>query len=297
MSRDSSTFKDSYNRALDIVRSIGRGGMLPTETDLATQLEVSRTTVRGVLNRLDQVGIIDWSGRQKAVLRGVRKADYFSDDETATVTERVSSQFMAHILKSELKPGATLTESDLVRQFNVGSTAVREFLIRFSRFGLIEKERNRRWVLRGFTREFAEELFEVRELFETRAYEVWLAAGISPADRDVLTRLRSHHQDVQANIERDYLRFPALDEQFHRVWIEAHGNTFVLDFFELISLVFHYHYRWNRSGEMDRNRQAIVEHLAIIDAVLADDVKAARLRFREHLDQARETMIASALWA
>ena len=41
--------------------------------------------------------------------------------------------------------------------------------IRFSRFGLIEKRPNSHWVLKGFTRDFALELTEVREMFELRS--------------------------------------------------------------------------------------------------------------------------------
>ncbi|WP_299507349.1 hypothetical protein [uncultured Roseobacter sp.] len=41
----------------------------------------------------------------------------------------------------------------------MSSTVPREFLIRFSRFGLIEKTANHHWVLNGFTRESAEAAF------------------------------------------------------------------------------------------------------------------------------------------
>lgn len=41
MSRDSSTFKEGYNQALDLVRDIGVSGTLPTESALSETLCVS----------------------------------------------------------------------------------------------------------------------------------------------------------------------------------------------------------------------------------------------------------------
>ena len=296
MSRDSSTFKISYNRALDLINEIGPTGDLPTETSLSGSLDVSRTTVRSILGRLDRARIIDWSGRNKRVLRLARQNEYFSEAETASAGEKLSSQFMEYILKGELAPGTALHETELMKQFNVSSTVIREYLIRFSRFGLIEKERNRHWVLRGFTREFAEELFEVRELFERRAFTSFLKLPSDSKAHQTVVAMRSDHEAILAGIDDDFLLFPRLDERLHRVWINGYRNRFFHDFFELISLVFHYHYRWNRGDEKERNEAAILQHLEIIDAIEAGQPADAERAFSEHLFHARGTMIASALW-
>lgn len=296
MSRDSSTFKEGYNRVLDLTEGLGINGKLPTESAMSRQLSVSRTTVRGILNALDEAGIIAWSGRSKIVLRLPNSAEYFSESETATAGEKLSSSFMEYILTGDLVPGATLHESELMKQFNVSSTVLREFLIRFARFGLIEKERNRHWVLRGFTRNFAEELFEVREVFERRALRQFLSLGRHSAEHRAVVALRARHEEILENIDRDYLLFPRLDEALHRVWIDAHGNRFMLDFFELISLVFHYHYRWSRSDEKERNYDALHEHLEFIDAIDKGDLEMAEAVFSRHLEKAKSTMIASAHW-
>ncbi|WP_299955688.1 GntR family transcriptional regulator [uncultured Roseobacter sp.] len=294
MSRSSSTFKEGYNRALDIIGSVGPNADLPTEVTLSQELDVSRTTVRGILTGLQNAGIIEWSGRSKRVLRRPKKAEYFPASETESVTEKLSSLFMEYIFASELTPGATLRETDLAKEFGVSSTVIREFLIRFSRFGLIEKTPNRHWVLNGFTRAFAEELFAVREMFEMRCFEEFLAGG---ADRHLETiKLRAEHEAIAENIADDYLLFPRLDEKFHRVWIDSFGNRFVQDFFELISLVFHYHYRWNKRDELERNHYAIVQHLEIISALESSDADRAMLAFQAHIDHARETLLASAVW-
>ena len=67
---------------------------------------------------------------------------------------------------------STWTISELAREFDVSTIAIRDYLNRFTRFGLVEKRTNSGWVIRGFTKEFALELFEVRELFELRSARV-----------------------------------------------------------------------------------------------------------------------------
>lgn len=296
MSRDSSTFKENYNRALDLIGEVGVEGELPTEVELCKKWDVSRTTVRSILGGLDTARVIEWSGRRKKVLRLASESEYFPAAETSSAGDRLTSLFMEHIFTGDLIPGTALHESELMKLFGVSSTVVREFLIRFSRFGLIEKERNRHWVLRGFTRSFADELIEVREMFERRAFRQFLEESPGCGSFDALISLRSAHVGIIENIETDYVLFPRLDERFHRVWIDNLNNRFVLDFFELISLVFHYHYRWNRSDEKERNHIALMQHLRIIDAVEQGQVDTAEAVFSEHLEHARDTLNASVSW-
>ncbi|WP_425661775.1 GntR family transcriptional regulator [Roseobacter sp. EG26] len=296
MSRDKSTYKETFNRALDLIAKNGVGATLPTESELSQRWGTSRTTVRAVLTQLNTAGVISWLGRKKVVLREPLKRDFFPAEETTSTSERVQSKFMEYVLGGNLKPGTLVRESDLVRAFGASTSVVRELLIRFSRFGLIEKKPNRAWVLRGFTREFAAELFDVREMFERRAFEGFLKAGSQSAGHQALRALEPEHRRIMAHIDTAYRDFPRLDEQFHRVWVDQLGNRFADDFFGLVSVVFHYHYRWNKKGERERNYYAAQQHLAVIEAVAKENFSEAQLRFDEHLEHARSTLMKSVQW-
>jgi len=295
VSRSNSVYKEAYNRCLAHITGLGKGAQLPPEAELAEILHSSRTTVRAVLEHLSTSGIIDWDGRRKLILRRPLKGDYFPDEETKSASERIETQFMEYILGGDLKPGAILRESELAREFGVSSSAIREYLIRFSRFGLIRKEPNRHWVLHGFTRDFASDLFDVREMYEMRAFDSFVA-GMDSARRTDLAGLLSVHQSVADNIDADYLKFPRLDERFHRMLIDDLNNRFVDDFYELISLIFHFHYRWKKDHEKQRNLDASREHMAVIRALLDGDAGAAREAFRVHLQSARRTLMDSVIW-
>lgn len=296
MSRTNSVYKDTYNSCLDLVKEMGPEALLPPETTLAKKWSISRTTVRAVLEHLDEEQIISWQGRKKRILRKPRKSDYFALEETKSAGKRVETAFMEYVLGGDLAPGTILREAELVREFGISTSAVREFLIRFSRFGLIEKKPNRHWVLNGFTKDFASELFDVREMFELRAFQSYCAAERKESEKRTLSLLAQEHLDILENIDRDYLKFPNLDEKFHRTFRRALSNRFVDDFYELVSLIFHFHYRWKKADERERNEVAAQEHLDVIQALLADNKQAAQDAIRLHLESARRTLMDSVAW-
>ncbi|GAA6208211.1 GntR family transcriptional regulator [Cognatishimia sp. WU-CL00825] len=296
MSRNNSMYKEAFNRSLDYISMLGVKAKLPAEVELSENWGISRTTVRAVLHHLDETDVIRWSGRSKIILRKPKKADYFAQAETISSSAKVETRFMEYILGGDLKPGAILRESELVREFDVSTSVVREFLIRFSRFGLIEKEPNRHWVLRGFTRNFAIELFDVREMFEFRAFRHLLTLDPSHDTRARLVGLETAHRAIIADIDGQYLNFPRLDEQFHHIMINELDNRFIVDFFELVSVIFHYHYRWNKKDEPERNLHAAHQHLDIIAAIQAGDNDQALTAFQTHLNDARATLLNSVIW-
>ncbi|PRY22488.1 GntR family transcriptional regulator [Aliiruegeria haliotis] len=296
MSRDNVIYKEAYNRSLDRIAEFGAGECQPSEARIASLLGITRTTVRAVLEHLQEVGILQWEGRRKAILRLSAPQDYYPADETVSRSEQVETVFMEHVLGGDLAPGTILRESELARDFGLSLSAVREFLIRFSRIGLIEKEPNRHWVLRGFTRSFAMEVFEVRETWEKLAFDRFLAAGPDPEMQKALLAMRPELEAIRTDIDRRYLEFPGQDEAFHRLNFEYLNNRFVYDFFPVVLMIFHYHYRWNKSDEKERNLAAIEVHLAVIEALAEGDTAAARRAFHSHLDQARRTLLQSVRW-
>ncbi|PKR49082.1 GntR family transcriptional regulator [Thalassospira marina] len=296
MAKTNRTYKETYNACLDYIVSLGEGACLPPEKEMAGKWSISRSTVRAVLDHLSEEKIIHWKGREKTVLRLPSKADYFQASETRPTADLIEPAFMQYIVGGDLAPGTVLRESELAKSFGVSASSVREYLIRFSRFGLIEKKPNRYWVLNGFTREFAMELFDVREMFELRAFDAFAKLPSDHADWGKLAALADEHRYLQEDMDSRYMLFPRLDDRFHRLIIAAFHNRFADDFYDLVALIFHYHYRWNKTGEKDRNADAVVEHLSVIIALQEGDIDGARKHFQDHLQTARRTLLASVAW-
>ena len=290
MAKQNTVFKDAFNRC---VKLLEQTATLPSEPELGATLGVSRTTVRSILSRLEEVGLLAWEKRRKVVLRPPVAADYFPIEETDSLSEIIERTFMRRILAGGAQPGMQINELELAREIGIGTTSVREFLIRFSRFGLIEKRPNSHWVLKGFTREFALELTEVREMFELRSAAAFThLPGDHPAWAE-LDAIEAVHHHILDDIDNRYLEFSELDERFHLLVHKASRNRFVVDFYDVIAIVFHYHYQWNKTNARARNARALEEHLAYIAALRSRDAERIESACRQHLKSARETLLQS----
>jgi DNA-binding GntR family transcriptional regulator len=290
MVRQNTTFKDAFNRALHLLDADDLTG---SEPEIGRKLGVSRTTVRAVLDRMEERGLIAREGRIRTTLRKPEPSDRFGEDETDPLSAVIERTFMKRILEGDARAGTQVNELELAREIGVGTTSVREFLIRFSRFGLIEKRPNSHWVLKGFNRGFADELVEVRELFELRSA---LAFATLPDENPCwrkLDAIEAEHHALLAKIGTAFQSFSELDERFHRLIHTASSNRFIVDFYDVIAMIFHYHYQWNKQNERERNETAIYEHLAYIEALRTRDLRRIETACRAHLASARRTLLES----
>ncbi len=290
--RTKAVLKRCFNLLLNEIRSLPVGAKLGSEPELSKILRVSRTTVRSALVEAEGRGLIKIFGRQRLTLRAPETSDYFADSETESVSDAVAHRFLSHVSRGGFQPGDTINGLGLARELGISVAALRDYLNRFERFGLVERKPNTSWTFRGFTEDFALELSEIRELFELHAVESFLGT-MNAARSRVLDDMERRHLHLLARIETDFLEFSELDATFHRELASAAKNRFMDQIQELISLVFHYHYLWNKVGERDRNHAATLEHLEIIRALKAEDKNAALNACRNHMKSAKTTLLRS----
>jgi len=293
MARTDERFRAAFNRLLDICDTLGPGGALPSELALAARLEVSRTVVRTALDRLQAEGLITWSGREKRVLRRSRAGDRLQAQATPLTAFELERQFLDWILRFDVAPGTALNAAELSRRFGVTPHALQEFLASLTRFGLVRRRMRSGWELLGFTRDFAVELSDFRLMLEMNA--VAHVAGL-PEGHPIwveIDDLEARHLCLAAEIERRYHDFSLLDGAFHSALGATVQNRFAAEFRKLISLIFHYHFQWDKTNERSRNAAAIAEHLALIRALKARDRAGALAACEEHLKTAKFTLLQS----
>lgn len=291
--KSETVFKRAFNDLSGYVATLEKGAALPSENQLSERLEVSRTTVRKVLEALTKRG---------ALLRGfpirvrdtaLASAYRYPEAETVSLSDQVERRFMEWMLRDNARPGTAINELELARRFGIATTGIREFLNRFQRFGLIEKRPNAGWVFKGFTEAFALELFEIREMFELRSARAFADLPRTSPLWSQIEAIRIEHAMLLQQIDARFHDFSDLDTRFHRLVNEAAPNRFIESFHDIIKLVFHYHYQWNKHDERQRNEIAINEHLTYIDALLARNKSLVELACRAHLASARETLLRS----
>ncbi len=291
--KSDTVFKCAFNDALDLVANFEDGQQLPSETSLSAQLGVSRATVRKVLAVLASHGMVTGSGRDRFVHPSSGLIRRFPQAETVTTAAQVEKRFLEWMLRGDARPGTAINELDLARQFGVATSSVREFLNRFQRFGLIKKRPNAGWVFNGFTTAFGLELFEIREMFELRSAVAFATLPENSPRWDQLDAIGVEHLTLLASIEDRYHDFSDIDSRFHRLINTAAPNRFIDGFYDIITLIFHYHYQWNKRDERQRNEVALREHLVYIEALQTRKASLVQLACRAHLASARETLMRS----
>jgi len=293
MARTDVRYRAAHDLALDLLKRQAPGSLLPAETTLAAQLRVSRTVVRSVLATLQQAGIIRWQGRDKTMLRLPRPTDRLPMRGEYTSREDLEGQFLDWVLRSDVPADTPLNVAQLAKQFSVPPHALQEFLSGLSHFGLLQRRPRGGWTLLGFTMEYAVALSEFRLVLELNAIRTLSGLPDAHPVWGVLHDLKAQHQSLLARIETDFHDFSKLDERFHAAINSVVSNRFVAEFQKVISLIFHYHYQWDKRLSRHRNETAICEHLRIVDALQSRDVLAAEEAARAHLVTSKETLLGS----
>ena len=78
-----------------------------------------------------------------------------------------------------------------------------------------------------------------------------------------------------------------------RAAFQSSHNRFIVDFYDVIAMIFHYHYQRNKAQERERNEVAVQEHLAYIAALKSRDPGKVDAACRKHLKSARQTLLSS----
>ncbi|MDO6569729.1 FCD domain-containing protein [Gilvimarinus sp. 2_MG-2023] len=262
---------------------------------LAFELDVSRTTIRTVIEGLEKKGIIKRDSQGKRVVRAPQKQDYYDISSAASSKEEeVQRYFLSMINSGKLLPGDRFSELELAKQSGCNTVTVREFLVKFSRFGLIEKPPRGQWQMVEFDEDFAGELIEFRKVLEMRALVKLMSRDEGHPVWDELRDILSAHKEVKKSFDKRYREVPDLDARLHTAIQSGANNRFIKQFFEVVSFVCHYHYQWKKEGEKERFWVALNEHIDLLVAILAQDVASAVQALEVHLDSAERTLLACA---
>lgn len=293
MARTDERFRQAYNATLDRCDEMSAGDSLPAELLLSEELDVSRTVVRAVLERMRDEGIIRWDGRDKALLRVPDRTDRLPLATSPVSDEELERQALDWILRFDVPAGTALNVTELARRFGVPSHALQGYLVSLSRFGLVRRRPRGGWEMVGFTRDFAIELSDFRMMLELNAVSHLVSL---PPENPIWARvdvLEAEHHALAAELDARFHDFSFLDERFHSTIGGVVRNRFVNEFQKVIALIFHYHYQWDKTDERERNAAAIQEHLRLIEALKWRDEAAALAAARDHLRTSKQTLLSS----
>ncbi|SHG22305.1 DNA-binding transcriptional regulator, GntR family [Kaistia soli DSM 19436] len=287
MARSRSVFKNSYNRLLDILAEKAVGDPLRSLTELGSDLHVSGSTIAQLVRQLEKCGLVAGQRRWRVIVRLPNASDYYPMGETRSATQHLEEQFLRSIIGGDAKEGDVINELQIARRFNTSTSSVREFLIRFSRFGLIEKRPNRSWILRGITTEFIDEVLTLREAFAGIAVRRLLLLPTADSVWAHLAELRIRLLAFIDKVEVGDREFQDLENETYGLMARASTNRFIVEFTELSLSIVYYNYRVDRAWEISENKAGARILVEMIEAIVLKDMQKSQELIKQWIERAR----------
>ncbi len=206
------------------------------------------------------------------------------------LADDVYDALTALIMDHAIAPGARLGIDGLARRLGVSQTPIREALARLESDGLVTKE-----PLRGYSATALLTRPEVDDLFQFRLLvEPWAAAlAAQRADRAdharVAAEMASCPRASPTHNSQAYHALGQHDRRFHRLLAELAGNKQLLSALDRTHCHLHIFRLYSVGGGGSQTR---AEHAAIADAVVRGGATGARAAMVEHLELARDRLLA-----
>jgi DNA-binding GntR family transcriptional regulator len=197
----------------------------------------------------------------------------------AAVDHRVTGLIRDAIIRGEYVPNQRLVEADLGDAFSASRATVRTALLQLAAEGLVERLPHRGSRVRSISVEEAIEILEVRICVEGLC-AAKTAASIADEDVEAFNRLRA--QLIESVAEGDLVEYARLHGYLDVRVRELSNHATASDVLARLHAQSVRH-QFKLSSRPQRAKVSVLEHVAIIDAVVARDPDAAEQAVRSHL--------------
>jgi DNA-binding GntR family transcriptional regulator len=199
------------------------------------------------------------------------------------LADQVYDQIMQAIRNGSISADDRIVQEKLAEEFEISRTPIREALFRMEQEGILEVSSKGSFKIRKFDKMEISEIYDVRasiESFAARMLAESNDAGTIRHLREVVERAENLTEDtVQAYFKANL--------GIHRAFVEATGNTMLLDLFDNI---------WNRGSSftlfstiqnVDLSK-SLGNHLALVDAIETGDGSKAAEKMIAHIYDGRD---------
>ena len=189
------------------------------------------------------------------------------------------------ILDQSVAPGATLTEAAVVLQFGVARPTAKLAIERLVADGLLRRERHHAARVPDLSRDDIVDLYDARALVEPAAMAALARAGRIPSSALAAHRALLESTRTGRPIARD-------DADFHRSLVAAQPSPRLTRLHELLMGEIELCIGQVQANHLLSSRLVADQHQRILDAVTAGDAELARHRAQDHIENARDALLA-----
>jgi DNA-binding GntR family transcriptional regulator len=196
-----------------------------------------------------------------------------------TSASHVTDTLRQEVLTGHLAPGERLVELDLAQRYGCGRAGVRSALVALEKEGLVDRRANRGATVRRITVAEAIQVTEARAALEVLVAR-HAARHATEADR---AELRSIVEAMRRVVgEGQYTQYSDLNGRLHQRLREVSRHSVARD---LIGNLRNRaaHLRFRLALQPGRPAQSLVEHEAIVAAVVGGDENAAAAAMEQHI--------------
>ena len=201
------------------------------------------------------------------------------------------------LIQGKLAPGMRLVESDLEDRLGISRTPVRTALHRLFAEGYVTGSGHGKEFFRvsSLSADDGAELFEMIGKLESLAAR--RAATLPDPARAVLAnRLAARNRELAKAVRsarRDAATASAVDERFHRAFIDVGAGPRLLRHLEVLKPQAERYSRLHASAYLDHRETSLEEHDRVIDAIRAGQPGAAMAAVERHWRNAATRLISA----
>ena len=199
----------------------------------------------------------------------------------------VLQEMEAAILSGHFKPRERLIEMDLIAQFGVSRTVIREVLKALEARGLVRTAPYRGAVVADLNPEEVEEIYSARTEIEKIAVRL-VVKNIQPEEVRAIKQLA---QEVEEHLRRKTDRMIEMDGKFHRAIFQACRNQYLYDIINFLRTKAHI-IGYNAWSSEKRISQSIREHREIVRAIEQRDRGRLEKLIIAHLAVSKNSYLA-----
>ncbi|MBO9101535.1 MULTISPECIES: GntR family transcriptional regulator [unclassified Rhizobium] len=205
-----------------------------------------------------------------------------SDKET--LAQQAYRDIKQRILEGAIKAGDLLTERTLAVESGISRTPLRAAISRLQKEGVVSRLTNGTLMILPVTVEQLLEIIQIRRLLEG-------AAAARAAGRPMTAALVEARRVMRAYVEAEDVAFDRFwmdDDAFHEAVAEAAGLRLLPGMLQEMRSIAR---RCTITRTHDRFAEQAAEHIAVIDAIEAQDADVAAAAMEAHFDSVRSRFL------
>jgi DNA-binding GntR family transcriptional regulator len=215
----------------------------------------------------------------------------------STLSARAATRLYDDLVSGRLPPGERLKPEDLKERYGIGSSPIREALMRLSALGLVQLEGNRGFRVAPASEAELADIANIRTELSCMALRRSIERGDHAWEGEVVAAFHVMERIKQATIDDPQTHFDEWErrnKQFHNALESACGSPWLLHF---CAVAFSQSERYRRAfvGYAAIIPAAQEEHRVMMDAALRRDADTAVAVLRTHIgrgmDLVREAMV------